>query len=423
LTRPACGTLHELSRATGQVGVEQLVDRFDLTCRPVRDLLVDYLTERRPGLDYATLDNLSMFLSLHFWADLEAHHPGIDSLHLSAQVAAQWKQRAQTKTVRRRRADGTCDEVVSPRMDGATLLIAVRALHLDLAQWAGEEPARWGPWVAPCPIGEADLNVKKHSQRVKARMDQRTRHRLPALPMVDRTAKEQLDNAQARLHAVQTAPVGGRFEVLGETFTRAKSPGSLWAYDASGRRRDMAQRERRAFWGWATVEFLQHTGARIEEMLEANHHSLVQYRLPTKGEVVPLLQIAPSKTDQERVLLASPELADVLSTIITRVRDPRTGAVPQIAAYDYNERVWNPPLPLLFQHDRSGESSAMNAEFLRKCLNDVLDATGPDRRRRLPLGLRPTRLPAHLHHRRHPQRTPPAHRPGHRRTRRHQHHH
>jgi hypothetical protein len=52
-----------------------------------------------------------------------------------------------------------------------------------------------------------------------------------------------------------------------------------------------------------------------------------------------LLQIAPSKTDQERVLLASPELADVLSTIITRVRDPRTGAVPQIAAYDYNERV------------------------------------------------------------------------------------
>lgn len=60
-------------------------------------------------------------------------------------------------------------------------------------------------------------------------------------------------------------------------------------------------------------------------MLEASHHSLIHYRLPTTGEVVPLLQIAPSKTDQERVLLVSPELADVLSTIITRVRDPRTG--------------------------------------------------------------------------------------------------
>ncbi|WP_167467460.1 hypothetical protein [Streptomyces rishiriensis] len=95
---------------------------------------------------------------------------------------------------------------------------------------------------------------------------------------------------------------------------------------------------------------------------------------------MPLLQIAPSKTDQERVLLVSPELADVLSTIITcgsrRVRDPRTGAVPQVAAYDYNERVWNPPMPLLFQYDRSGEISAMNGEFLRKCLNDVLGATG-----------------------------------------------
>ncbi|WP_256917442.1 tyrosine-type recombinase/integrase [Streptomyces hilarionis] len=372
----APATLRNLSRATGQVGIEQLVDRYDLTCRPVRDLLVDYLTERRPGLDYATLDNLSRFLALHFWADLEAHHPGIDSLHLPPQVAAQWKQRAQTKTVRRRRSDGTYDEVTSPRLDGSTLLIAVRALYLDLAQWAGEEPTRWGPWVAPCPIREADLNVKKQGQRVKARMDQRTRQRLPALPTVVRAAKELLDNAQARLQAVQTAPAGGRFEVLGETFTRARKPGSTWVYDAGGRRRDLVQRERRAFWGWATVEFLQHTGARIEEMLEASHHSLIQYRLPTTGEVVPLLQIAPSKTDQERVLLVSPELADVLSTIITRIRDLRTGAVPQVAAYDYNERVWNPPMPLLFQYDRSGEISAINGEFLRKCLNDVLDATG-----------------------------------------------
>ncbi|MEU5574590.1 site-specific integrase [Streptomyces coeruleorubidus] len=33
-------------------------------------------------------------------------------------------------------------------------------------------------------------------------------------------------------------------------------------------------------------------------------------------------------------------------------------------------------MPLLFQYDRSGEISAMNGDFLRKCLNDVLDATG-----------------------------------------------
>ncbi|WP_418961252.1 hypothetical protein [Streptomyces tritici] len=50
-------------------------------------------------------------------------------------------------------------------------------------------------------------------------------------------------------------------------------------------------------------------------MLEITHHAVIQYRLPTTGEIVPLLQIAPSKNDAERVLLVSPELADVLATI------------------------------------------------------------------------------------------------------------
>src|SRR2546430_13304582 len=54
----------------------------------------------------------------------------------------------------------------------------------------------------------------------------------------------------------------------------------------------------------------------------------IQYRLPTTGEIVPLLQIAPSKTDAERLLVVSPELADVLSTVIVRVRDD-TSAVPR----------------------------------------------------------------------------------------------
>ena len=69
------------------------------------------------------------------------------------------------------------------------------------------------------------------------------------------------------------------------------------------------------------MEVLRATGIRIEELLELSHHSLVQYRLPGTGELIPLLQIAPSKTDKERLLVVSPELADVLSQIIRRVRD------------------------------------------------------------------------------------------------------
>jgi hypothetical protein len=63
-----------------------------------------------------------------------------------------------------------------------------------------------------------------------------------------------------------------------------------------------SREEEHAFWAFAAVEVLRATGVRIEELTELSHHSLVQYRLPTTGEVVPLLQIAPSKTDAERLL-------------------------------------------------------------------------------------------------------------------------
>jgi hypothetical protein len=100
--------------------------------------------------------------------------------------------------------------------------------------------------------------------------------------------------------------------------------------------------EHRAFWTWAAVEVLRHTGIRVEELTELSHHSFIQYRLPTTGELVPLLQIAPSKSDAERLLVISPELAEVLSAIVQRVRDP-DGSVPLVVSYDIHERVWNPP--------------------------------------------------------------------------------
>ena len=100
---------------------------------------------------------------------------------------------------------------------------------------------------------------------------------------------------------------------------------------------------------------LRHTGIRIEELTELSHHSLIQYRLPGTGELIPLLQIAPSKTDTERLLVISPELADVLAAIIARVR-AGTARVPLVAAYDSHERVWNPPMPLLFQRRFGGEN-------------------------------------------------------------------
>ena len=109
--------------------------------------------------------------------------------------------------------------------------------------------------------------------------------------------------------------------------------------------------------------------------MEIGHHSLVQYRLPTTGELVPLLQIAPSKTDAERLLVVSPELADVLSTIIQRVREP-SGAVPLVPAYDWHECVWMPPAPLLFQRRFRTENRSISHGTLRKMLQAALADTG-----------------------------------------------
>ena len=88
------------TRFPGQLTPGQLVDRYDLACRPVRDLLADYLRERQPGVDYNTLTGLASALALSFWKDLETHHPGISSLRLAPDIAAAWKQRIQTRTIR-----------------------------------------------------------------------------------------------------------------------------------------------------------------------------------------------------------------------------------------------------------------------------------------------------------------------------------
>jgi integrase-like protein len=123
------------------------------------------------------------------------------------------------------------------------------------------------------------------------------------------------------------------------------------------------------------VEVLRHTGIRIEELTELSHHSLIQYRLPDTGQLIPLLQITPSKTDAERLLVISPELADVLSTIVARIRRGHPHVSPVIS-YDKNERVYNPPMPLLFQWRRRLENRAVTETSLRSYLDHALTALG-----------------------------------------------
>jgi len=101
----------------------------------------------------------------------------------------------------------------------------------------------------------------------------------------------------------------------------------------------------------------------------------VQYRLPSTGELIPLLQIAPSKTDAERLLVVSPELAEVLSTIIGRVRND-TGTIPVIPGYDRTECVWLAPAPWLFQRRLGTEHRRICSSAIRNMLTAALVETG-----------------------------------------------
>ena len=360
----------------GQPSCEDLIGRYRIQCEPVRGLLTDYLRERQPSMDLGSLANLARQLGKHFWADLEEHHPGISSLKLPRDIAAAWKQRVLT-------GDGPGGE--HERETGRGVLSAVRAFYLDIAEWADDDPARWAAHAVRCPVSATDCSHKKARARRKSRMDQRTRERLPFLAALAAWAAAERAAAAQLLQAAAAAPPGALFTAAGQSLRRAqmKTPaatGRIWATaPEGGKRRDLTFEEHRAFWAWAMIEVLRHTGIRIEELTELSHHSLIQYRLPDTGELIPLLQIAPSKTDEERLLVASPELADVLSAIVSRVRDD-TGAVPLVVFYDHHERVFYPPVPLLFQHQVRLEHRPISAKQLRKHLDRTLAAftlTGP----------------------------------------------
>ncbi|OKJ21383.1 integrase [Streptomyces sp. CB01580] len=146
---------------------------------------------------------------------------------------------------------------------------------------------------------------------------------------------------------------------------------------STGETVDLFQSEDEAFWAWAVIETLRHTGIRREELLEITHLALISYRLADTGELVPLLQIVPSKNDQERLLLVSPELASVLATVITRLRNANGGAIPKVSYYDAHEREFGPQLPHLFQRRTRGHrSEVMSASTVQNLLDSALDRTG-----------------------------------------------
>jgi integrase len=368
--------LHSLEIITGparlkavvrhrRLSIDELVDRHQLACRPVRDLIVAYLRERAPVLDYGSLSNLTHWLAELFWGDLERHHPGIGSLNLPPEVAAAWKQRIATLPGGK------------PRRERYGLLTAVRAFYDDINQWAYEDPGRWLAWAAPCPVTRTDLAARRKAKaEVTARMHARTRTLANALPHLVTAARTRREYARTLLAAALGTPAGQVFTVDGTRYRRIanstrKSLQVLVQAHPDGRVLDAAQEEDFAFWAWAAIEMLRLSGLRIEEAMELTHLSIRRYTQPT-GEIIPLLQVAPSKLNAERVFPITPELAHVLAQVIERVRGT-DGVIAACSRFDTHERVYGPPLPHLFQRPIGSGHQVFSPETIRKRIQWILD--------------------------------------------------
>jgi integrase len=362
------GTTLRASRRRGQRSVPELVDFYGIRSPDVRAALIRYLQERSPALDYNSLRGLVGHLAGTFWADIERHHPGIDSLHLSEDVALAWKQRLMLV--------GAGQPGARARKTWFDTLIRVRAFYLDIHEWAHTDPS-WARWAVPSPVRRGDTEgFVKARKQVTALMHQRIRERLPQLPVLVESAAGHRVEQHELLDAATAAAVGATFSHTGRVYRRLAQDPLLVQDLATGTRTDLTRAEGEAFWSWAIIETLRHTGVRLEELLEITHLALVSYQLPSTGEAVPLLQIVPSKNNEERLLLVSPELASVLATIITRLRHDNGGSVPLVARYDPHERICGPPLPHLFQRRVARRASVIAYSTVRRLLNDAVERTG-----------------------------------------------
>ncbi|GAA1817614.1 site-specific integrase [Agromyces neolithicus] len=377
----------------GRKSVTEMVDTYGIANTAVRQLLIDYVTHRSAlGMDYGTVSNLVRALTRNFWCVVERVNPDQRDLDLDEVTYDAW--RADVDTVET--PDGR-----RPRQSIWDLLIAVRALYLDVQSWAVEDPGRWGPWVARCPIPPiASRGYSAGRRRLAERIADRTRTRQPMLDLLVDHVRVDRDRLSALLAAAESVSEP-EFKVGGVSYVRIVGSRSANAgkYPQKGPRArrgaaiepapdaapmrvrraeggpviDVQADEARAFWTWAIIEVLRLTGIRHEELLELSHLSVRQYRRPN-GEVVALLVVTPSKSDRERVIPMSPELLHVIAQIIHRHTE-RLRTIPLVRRWDPYERQHSEPLPFLFQHSvgqvRGVMSPTLTARLIRRACEEV----------------------------------------------------
>ena len=246
----------------------------------------------------------------------------------------------------------------------------VRAFYLDIAEWAAEDPARWGPWAVPCPVRAADI---QHPQGEEPRASPGwTSGPGNACPCCPRSARRRrpgtAGSGRAACKPAQPPGPASCSPPPAMTLRRSqlsrRSKPRTWAEDPeTGKRRDLSQEEDKAFWAWAAVEVLRddrHQGRGTDRAVAPQPGPVPAARPPASSSRC--CTSPRRKTDEERLLVISPELADVLRPSSCRASAGPDGGGPLVAAYDRDERVWNPPMPLMFQRRVGIENRPVSAQ-------------------------------------------------------------
>lgn len=345
----------------------ELIDRYDIKAPTVRKVLIAYITELSVSQDYGSLDASSRVLAFNFWKQIEEANPGIDTINLTAEQANQWKTWLKTAP----KKDGNL------RRDAFGIMGTVRSFYLDIAAWAHQDPAAWANWAVACPISIADVKgVTKQRKHRTAGMQARTRTLAPHLEALVIAAERRYQFAVELRDAARASKVNEPFTVQGDIYCRtatarqSKTTNNYVLKQGESTRLDTEGFVTKTFMTWTFIEVLRHTGVRVEEMIELTHLSIRQYRKPD-GTVLPLLQIAPSKNDEERILPCSPELTSALARLIKFVSID--GRIPLCCRRDDHERTMSAPMPFLFQLREAGRSRVASYGTVRNWLAELAE--------------------------------------------------
>lgn len=370
---------------TEQRSVVELIDRTEIQSPAVRDFFIDYIRARSVGMKYASLSQLVTNLVQTFWVGIETLRPGINSFEVDPELFDEWRE--YIKIVRHGTNAG------KPRKKTADIIILVRRLYFDINDWAQAQPDRFGHLASVNPVPPQATRARARSQRQqRAASHARTRERLPLLPALVAHVEDARRWTKAVLESARERRVGDAFQVGGVDLEVPVPKSESFGGMASGVKQgdglvlrrldtgeyfDAVHLETVTFWRWATLMTLKETGCRIEELEELSHASIVQYRVPDTGELLPLLQIAPSKNDKERVVLMSEELTDVIVAVLSRVRSRAdNGRVPLIRRRDYGNKTLSEPMPLLFQRPINGRNRSINRAWILREMDRVAAEAG-----------------------------------------------